>query len=603
MNPEKRRLEEIFLAAVEAPAARRAAFCEQACDGDREMRAELERLLEGHDRAERLGFLDDAAWRLRSSHQLQEASQEALPSEDEMIGKTIGQYEIRKKIGEKSGMGDIYLAVEKSQGVEIRRVVIKFAQERLGPNERKRFEDEVRILAALEHNHIARLYNFGVFEDLPYFVMEYVDGVSLHQFIRERGAGGGLPLHLVNEINKQACAGLQFAHDKEVIHRDIKPQNIMVRESNGAPDGVEVKVIDFGIAKASFGVTRRATAGVIGTPNYLSPEQLAPKQFGPVDHRADLYAMGLVVHEMLTGSVVVDGAELAELVHQHLNETPPTPGIHPAVDRAVMTALKKHPNERQPSVRDFAAQLDQGFRQKEKEEEEKKQESLVAPPPPPRKWAWAAAAVLALGVMAGVASQFLPKKGTGGPTTVTQQASPPVQAPVSPSPFVAPPPVERMEPPKITLFRSGRDGREQTVERDTIFHSGESVRFTVVPPRDGFLYLLQQGSSGEFSSLIPDKRIRGGANTVRAGETVMFPPARPFKFDAQPGVETIFVFVAKDKSDPLAAAIEQSLARKKTNARGQVLLDEAAAKLLQASANLSDGKPAPVQIVKLTHEK
>ena len=613
MDPEKhQRIEEIFLAAVEVNATRRAAFCDRACGDDRQMREELDRWLEGHERAERAGFLDDAAWRLKSSHP---STQEA-----EMIGKTIDQYEIQQKIGEKAGMGDVYLAVERSRGEVIRTVVIKFAQERLEADDLKRFEDEVRILARLEHNHIARMYNFGVFEAQPYFVMEHLDGVSLLQFLREEGKGRGLAPDVVNEINKQACAALQFAHDKGVIHRDIKPQNIMITRPGGQ---LQVKVIDFGIAKASFGLTRAVTAGVIGTPNYLSPEQISSEHFGPVDRRADIYAMGLVVHEMLTGRMVATGVEAMALIQKHLNETPPSPGIGPEVDRVVMTALKKKPGERQATIGEFAAQLDSAIHPPvpsptprpipspiPSPPTEEVIVNPVRPPAPVRKWAWAMAAVLALAVTAGLVKTIWPT-GAGNPGTVAPQSSPPVAVTLTPTPVVItePPPARPparppalMENPKLTLFRL-RNRQTQVVAGDTIFRNGDTVGFRVESPHDGFLYLVQQGSSGWFSVLIPDKGFPADSHRVKGGKAYTFPPGGArFRLDDTPGVETIHVFMAKEKTDPLAAAIERSSAGNKRDSRGQALLDDDAVRLLAAASKPDGANPAVVQILKLTHK-
>ncbi len=584
MNPEKwRKVDEIFQAAIQMPPERRGTYCDRACGADSELRNELDRMLAGHEQANGQGFLERPAWLPR----------EPEHKEDAMIGKKIDRYEIISRIGDKSGMGDVYLAREMDQqGKELRKVVVKFALERQQEDEkaRKRFEDEVRILAAFKHIHIARIYTAGVFHELPYFVMEHVEGTSLSQYLKQNGSGKGLPLHIVQEITKQACAGLKYAHDKGVIHRDIKPQNIMLEREG---ESFSVKLIDFGIAKATFGGTRSATQGAIGTPHYMAPEQIDPDHFGLVDYRADLYAMGLVVYEMLTGRMVIQGGEITEIIHKQLKVMPPPPAIQPDIDAAVMKAISKEQNQRQASIAEFSAQFDKAI-----QSYFGGTEILPSPSPAPQSLRRTAILTAALAVAltgAGIGWRYFPgNRPVGSVTSATPAVSPTMAA--SPPPAIA----EQVRLPEIALYRKQGNGPDEMVSQNTVFRSRENVRFTVKAPHNGFLYLLQQGSSGAFSVLFPGKK-SGKNNAMAAGKMV---EQGYFEFDNKPGEETIYIFFTKDKTtDPLALAIDRSIRANRLDPMEQVLLDEGAAKMLRDAAQPPAGKPETVTVLRLRHEK
>jgi hypothetical protein len=160
-----------------------------------------------------------------------------------------------------------------------------------------------------------------------------------------------------------------------------------------------------------------------------------------------------------------------------------------------------------------------------------------------------------------------------------------------------------VEIPKINLLLL-RNGNLATVSEGIIFRSGDKVRISVESPHAGFLYMLQQGSSGQFSVLIPDKRIRDGENRVQGGELFMYPPADGnYEFDSTPGIETVYTFTAKEKTNPLAAAIDRSIASNNRDSRGQVLLDDYAVRVLKEASASIGGKPVMVKVVKLTHQK
>lgn len=286
-----------------------------------------------------------------------------------MIGEKFGHYKIKSRLGA-GGMGDVYLADEQKTYFT-REVVLKLVKDELNQAGKSRFLDEMRMLASLEHENIARMYDGGSEDGRLFIAMEYVrSGVNLRQFMLnpQTGKQTALPLGQVISVTKQACEGLEAAHRKGIIHRDLKPENIIVIPGE---EGLRVKIIDFGIA-ASIApgflpdTDRQLTQGICGTPAYLSPEQAAGKNRSEIDHRSDVYSLGLVAYEMLTGVLAFQGnfASLLRL-HQENDPHPITqycpqlgPQLGQAVNAVVMKALRKHPDQRHQSVKEFARELE-----------------------------------------------------------------------------------------------------------------------------------------------------------------------------------------------------------------------------------------------------
>ncbi|QBX57601.1 serine/threonine protein kinase [Nocardioides seonyuensis] len=208
----------------------------------------------------------------------------------------------------------------------------------------KRFRDEALHSAALMHPNITTVFDYGEDEALTYLVMELVDGPSLSGLLRETGA---MEPDVVRSIIGQAALGLGVAHEARVVHRDVKPANILVR-----PDGV-VKVTDFGIARALDASGHTRMGEMLGTPNYISPEQAMGR---PATGASDLYALGVVAHEMLTGSRPFDRGTPIATAMSHVNEPPPPlPGTVPEELRVVVEALlEKDPADRPENARAVA---------------------------------------------------------------------------------------------------------------------------------------------------------------------------------------------------------------------------------------------------------
>ena len=270
----------IFDAASALDGPARTAYLDNACGADRALREQVERLLRSHDEAP--DFLESPA-----------AAAVRLPDPaDQLIGRTIGPYRVESRLGS-GGMGDVYKAHDTRLD---RPVALKLLSSRFAADAERlrRFHAEVRAASSLNHPHILVLHDLGEVDGRPFMVTEFVEG----QTLRQRLQAGPLLLRETIEIASQIASALSAAHSRAIVHRDIKPENIMVR-----PDGY-VKVLDFGLAKlTSSGVPDEGATGtspgmVVGTPQYMSPEQARGHD---VDFRSDQFSLGVVMYELATG--------------------------------------------------------------------------------------------------------------------------------------------------------------------------------------------------------------------------------------------------------------------------------------------------------------
>jgi beta-lactam-binding protein with PASTA domain/tRNA A-37 threonylcarbamoyl transferase component Bud32 len=258
-----------------------------------------------------------------------------------------GRYRILRKLGT-GGMANVYLAEDEVLG---RRVAIKILNDRHAGDDQfvERFRREAKNAASLSHPNIVSIYDRGEAEGTYYIAMEYLDGRSLKELIVARGPA---PIHLAIDYARQILAAIRFAHRHGIVHRDIKPHNVLV-DGEG-----RLKVTDFGIARA--GVSQMTEAGsIIGTAQYLSPEQA---KGAPVDQTSDLYSVGVVLYELLTGVVPFSGDTPVEIAMKHLSTIPEPPSAKRAdvprdLDLVVMRALAKDPAERYQSAEEMDADL------------------------------------------------------------------------------------------------------------------------------------------------------------------------------------------------------------------------------------------------------
>jgi tetratricopeptide (TPR) repeat protein/predicted Ser/Thr protein kinase len=267
----------------------------------------------------------------------------------DFIGKTLGPYRVVEQIG-LGGMATVYKAYQPSMD---RYVALKVLSTHLAQDATfgKRFQQEAKVIAKLEHLHILPVYDHGEEDGYLYLVMRFIEAGTL----KDRLEKGPLSLDETCRIVNQVGSALEYAHQLGVVHRDIKPSNVLV-----TPQG-DCYLTDFGIAKMVEGTLGLTGSGIVGTPHYMAPEQ---SQSLKVDHRADVYAMGVVIYEMVTGRVPFDAETPFAVVMKHVTELLPLPrNLRPdlpeTVERVILKALAKDPADRYQSMRDLVTGFDQ----------------------------------------------------------------------------------------------------------------------------------------------------------------------------------------------------------------------------------------------------
>lgn len=263
------------------------------------------------------------------------------PPEGEHAGRTLGgRYALRERIGE-GGMGAVYVALDTALGREVA-VKLLLGREALSAS---RFAREARAAAAVRHEHVITLHDAGALDDgTPFLVMERLEGESLDRRI----AAGPVELADALAIASQLLAGLEAVHRAGIVHRDVKPANVFLVRG----EGLHVKLLDFSVAKIADASRLTRSGEVVGTPRYLSPEQARGAPFGP---QADVWSVGVVLYELLTGRRPFEADTLAALVTSILLDEPAPPSTHrpelpPAVDRVLALALAKDPPDRYESA-------------------------------------------------------------------------------------------------------------------------------------------------------------------------------------------------------------------------------------------------------------
>jgi len=263
-----------------------------------------------------------------------------------------GRYEIVGELG-RGAMGVVYRATDPVIGRTVAVKTIRLSEEGTGMSREEliaRFQTEARAAGLLTHPNIVVIYDAGEEEGLFYITMELIEGRSLQAQIDSKQT---FPLPRVLRLMEQACSALQFAHERNVVHRDIKPANLMLTSDD------TLKITDFGTAKIlQFGTTHQ-TAQVVGTPSYMSPEQVKGKA---VDGRSDIFSLGVVLYEVITGEKPFPGQNITTVIYKIVNEDPIPPrqldsSIHPGLDYVITKALAKHPDARYQSCREMLEEL------------------------------------------------------------------------------------------------------------------------------------------------------------------------------------------------------------------------------------------------------
>lgn len=347
MDPERwKQIDELFDAVLDLPENQRDEFLSAQTSGDESLKQEVMGLLKAGTGAEK--FLENSAMDLMA--------QELANNQNEtisLIGRELGTYKIEKPIGS-GGMGEVYFAHDSKLN---RKVALKIlpAEFMADPERIKRFEREARMISTLNHPYIVTIFDVGEADGLNYIATEFVEGETVRELINR-----GVDLKTTLSIMSQTCEALAAAHKAEMIHRDIKPENIMVR-----PDGF-VKVLDFGLAKLGDQTELQQSLSnytmkgiIIGTPAYMSPEQVTGER---VDHRTDLWSVGVVLYEMLTGRNPFRGESRQATFQKILSEEPPFAGelkenVPAGLRSIVAKALEKDADVSYQTASDLLADL------------------------------------------------------------------------------------------------------------------------------------------------------------------------------------------------------------------------------------------------------
>jgi len=356
MTPERwREIERLYHAALERPADERSRFLNDACGADQALHREVESLFDSASRAK--DFMETPAASPRLTSAVRRLEQTFVPGS--FVGRTFGAYEVQALIAA-GGMGEVYRALDTRLN---RTVAIKTLPGHLSndPERRGRFMREARMVSSLNHPHICTLHDVGVQDDIDYLVMEHIEGETLQQRLEQ----GPLPIARALEYATQIVDALDKAHRRGVVHRDLKPGNVMLTKAG-------VKLLDFGLAmrSTSHAIALGDTAGddssgltaegaILGTLQYIAPEQLEGKQ---ADGRADIFAFGAVAYEMITGRTAFPATSRAQLVGAILKDDPqPIADVAREVPlrlaQSLERCLAKDPDDRWQSASDLLFEL------------------------------------------------------------------------------------------------------------------------------------------------------------------------------------------------------------------------------------------------------
>jgi|GEM_PF-654941 len=340
MNPERyKRARDLFLDGLPLSWSRRAALLDERCGDDAEIRRQVEILWRNDDTDTALPEKLDA-------------TQAVERTRIDLTGRTAGAYRILELVGE-GGMGSVYRAVDESLD---REAALKFPAPYLigDPSARSRFDREAKAAAALDHPNVCAVYGTGELEGNPFIAMAFLRGRTVEERIHDRP----LPLREAFDLAAQAARGLGAAHARDIVHRDVKPANLMLVEQ--ADGSLTVKVMDFGVAYVENATRITLTAAAIGTASYMAPEQTYTDDF---DQRADVWSLGVVLYEMLVGERPFTGDDSSEVIEAIRKRQPEPasrrrPGLPPGADAVLAKALAKEPDRRYRDMKRFAADLE-----------------------------------------------------------------------------------------------------------------------------------------------------------------------------------------------------------------------------------------------------
>ena len=536
MNPERwNQISRIFNSAIELDDEARAAYVEGQCGSDESLRGEVEKLIASHQQASQENFIGGHAAEHAAKLLIRDDEAQATALTN---GQQLGSYLILKKLGA-GGMGEVYLAKDLRLD---RTVALKVLSPDVSADQRRmqRFRQEAKVASSLNQPNILTIYEFGEVQELTFLATEFIDGPTLRVYLHEKRH----KLPEILDIAIQVLAALDAAHEANIVHRDIKPENVMIRRRDHV-----VKVLDFGLAKLTEkrhsvldseleAVTAFKTApGIImGTINYMSPEQA---QGQTVDERTDIWSLGVMLFEMVTGLMPFGGPTsshtLVQIIEKDVPAFPKAADAPPELQRIIRKAMAKNPDERYQTAKDLAVDLKSLRKQLDHSSERRTDQTQ-------KRTDKKQVLVLATMAMAVVAFVFL----GWSMWRAGRMRAPSVVVPAS-TPVVAGP--ERRLTYSITVqeFRNGKYEPPYSMASEVSFEPKDQVRLNIGSPQAGYLYILNEGpregsTVPEYSILFPSESANNGSPLLAAEQHIQI-PREPnwYRFDEQQGVERLWL--------------------------------------------------------------
>ena len=551
MKPERwQQISRIFNRAILLDDAARSAYVKEKCGVDSDLRAEVEKLIESHSQAEGDDFIGGLAVEDIAEHFTEAEEQLALHN-----GRQFGNYLIIDHLGT-GGMGEVYLAKDARLD---RTVALKILASDVVADQRRmqRFRQEARVASSLNQPNILTIYEFGEVDSLTFIAAEFVDGETLRDYIRNKR----LKLGEILDISIQMLAALDAAHEASIVHRDMKPENVMIRRRDHV-----VKVLDFGLAKVtekkrgSDAVTaeqvvsefKTAPGLIMGTVNYMSPEQALAKT---VDARSDIWSSGIIIYEMVTGTTPFRGSTSAHTIVRIL-EKQPAPLAHAAavgvpqeLQRIVDKSIAKDPDERYQSAKDMLIDLRNLKRRLDLDADierssaavtvEYAQPARTAEPVVTETSKKNYAVVVAL--IAIVASLAAIVAVNAWRNTRNQSVVPPS------TPVVTTPARTLTYWITVQKFKDGKAYQEPfDISGEINFEADYQIRLSVRSPQPGYLYILNEGpakatTAPEYVVVFPSSTANNGSEYISANQRIQIPDQSWLKFDKEQGVEKLWL--------------------------------------------------------------
>ena len=548
MKPERwQQISRIFNRAILLDEAARSAYVKEKCGADSDLQAEIEKLIESHQQAEGDDFIGGLAVEDVAEHFTEGKEQLALHN-----GQQFGNYLILDHLGT-GGMGEVYLAKDSRLD---RTVALKILSSDVVADKRRmqRFRQEARVASSLNQPNILTIFEFGEVDALTFIAAEFVDGETLRDYIRAKR----LKLGEILDISIQMLAALDAAHEASIVHRDMKPENVMIRRRDHV-----VKVLDFGLAKvtekrgnteavtAEEGMSEFTTAPglIMGTVNYMSPEQTLAKR---VDARSDIWSSGIIIYEMVAGTTPFRGSTSAHTIVQILETQAPSlaqAGVPRELQRIVDKAIAKDPDERYQTAKDMLIDLRNLKSRLALDAEIERTSPAVtveyARPAPTAEPVVTETSkknygliVALIAIVASLAAVF----------AVNAWRSTRNQSAVTPSTPVASTPARTLTYwITVQKFKDGKAYQQPfDISGEINFEADYQIRLSIRSRQAGYLYILNEGPRNaaarpEYVVVFPSSTANNGSEFISANQLVQIPDQSWLKFDKEQGVEKLWL--------------------------------------------------------------